>query len=113
MKQVAKAWFAVALLLSLAIVPAAAQVYNPNTPTAPAPILPVTPSQAVPHTQPIPPVIGQSSRTDPLSARPGIQPGLPSRETHNDRSTRCAHQAASAGLAGGAAGRYVGECVTN
>ena len=105
--------FAVALLVSLAVTPALAQVYNPATPTVPPPMLPATPPQAVPGMAAPPPVIGESSRTSQTTLPPSIGQGRPARETHNDRSARCAHQAAVLGVPAGATGRYVGECVTN
>src|SRR6185369_5023052 len=64
MKHVMKARFVAILLLSLPVIPAVAQVYNPAAPGVPPPILPATPPQAQPHMQPIPPLIGESSRTN-------------------------------------------------
>lgn len=93
--------------------PALAQVYNPATPTVPPPILPATPPQAQPGMAAPPPVIGESSRTTQSQLPPSISPGKPSRETHNDRSIRCAHQGAALGVPAGAQGQYVRECVNN
>jgi hypothetical protein len=103
----------VAVFVALAAAPAAAQVFNPATPTVPSPPPPPVPPAAQPGMNPIPPTIGRSSATDPLAARPGIGESRPARESHNDRSIRCAHQGAALGVPPGARGQYVRECVNN
>ena len=113
MKNVMKARFAAVLSLIVLASPALAQVYNPATPTVPPPILPATPPQAQPGMAAPPPVIGESSRTTQSQLPPSISPGRPARETHNDRSIRCAHQGAALGVPAGAQGRYVRECANN
>ena len=110
------AGFGAALLLIsqlLALTPASAQLYNPATPTGPAPILPATPPQAVPSMAAPPAAIGESSRTSQRAAVPSLSIGRPSRETHNDRSIRCSHQGAAQGVPSGAMGQYVRDCVNN
>ncbi len=103
----------VALLMLLQISAATAQIYNPASPTGPAPILPATPPQATPGMGPIPPSVGESSRTDQGAMRPRIGEGSPARETSNDRAIRCSHQAAVQGLPAGAAGQYTRECINS
>jgi hypothetical protein len=92
---------------------ASAQVYNPATPVGPPPILPATPPAAIPGMNPQPAPVGNDSRTFQENARPNIAPGQPSRETHNDRSIRCAGQAAGLGVPPGSTGSYVRDCVNS
>jgi hypothetical protein len=113
MKAVTKARFAAMLALVLLASPAWAQVYNPATPGVPPPILPPTPPQAQPGMAPIPPVIGESSRTSQTRLPGGMSPGRAARETINDRAVRCAHQGAALGVPAGAQGQYTRECVNN
>jgi hypothetical protein len=93
--------------------PVAAQVFNPATPTVPSPPPPPVPPAAQPGMNPVPPMMGRSSATDPGAPRPGIGESRPARESHNDRSIRCAHQGAALGVPPGARGQYVRECVNN
>jgi hypothetical protein len=102
----------VILALAAGIGPAPAQVFNPATPVTPSPPPPPTPPAATPGMNPVPPVLGKSSASDQGAARPSIGAARPSRETHNDRSIRCSHQAGALGVAPGARGQYVRECVT-
>jgi hypothetical protein len=113
MKAVMKARFAAIVTLALLACPASAQVYNSATPGVPPPILPPTPPQAQPGMAPIPPAVGESSRTGQNTLPPGISPGRSSRETVNDRAIRCAHQGAALGVPAGAQGQYTRECVNN
>jgi hypothetical protein len=113
MKAVTKVRFAAMLALVLPAFPASAQVYNPVTPGVPPPILPPTPPQAQPGMAPIPPAVGESSRTSQHSLPRGMSPGQASRETVNDRAIRCAHQGAALGVPAGAQGQYTRECVNN
>jgi hypothetical protein len=102
----------VILAVAATVASAPAQsVFNPATPTIPPP--PSTPPAATPGMAPIPPVIGKSSATDQGAANPRIGAGNPSRETHNDRSIRCSHQAGALGVPAGARGQYVAECANN
>jgi hypothetical protein len=100
----------VAVLLSIA--PAFGQ-YNPATPVGPPPILPPTPSVAVPHMNPQPPPVANDSRSDPLASVPSISLGAPSRETHNDRSIRCVNQGLALGVPSGSIGQYTRDCVNS
>jgi hypothetical protein len=101
------------VILLCAPVSAGAQLFNPNTPVGPAPILPPTPPAATPGMNPQPPAVARDSRSDPLAAVPSIKLGTPSAETHNDRSIRCVQQGAALGVPAGAMGQYVGECVNS
>jgi hypothetical protein len=101
----------IATCLLGAVTAASAQIYNPATPVGPPPILPATPPAAVPGMNPIPAPVTNSSRTYQGRARPNIAPGRPSAETHNDRSIRCAGQAAGLGVPPGGTGSYIRECV--
>jgi hypothetical protein len=101
------------LVLAASIPAASAQVFNPATPVTPSPPPPPTPPAATPGMGPIPSVIGKSSATNQGAANPRIDAGRPSRETHNDRSIRCSHQAGALNVAPGARGQYVRECVNN
>lgn len=103
----------VAVIVTMAAVPASAQVFNPAVPAVPSLPPPPTPPQAVPGMAPPPPVIGNSSATDQGLARPSIELGRPSRETSNDRAIRCGHQAAAAGVRPGRRGQYIRECINN
>lgn len=109
--------FCAALLTLLFVVAASgspAQVYNPaTTGLPPAPILPATPPQAIPGMAAPPAVIGESSRTSQHAIPKGMSVGRPARETHNTRSSRCAHQGAAIGIPPGEMGEYIGECVNN
>ena len=113
MKTVTKARFAATLALALLASPGFAQIYNPATPGVPPPILPPTPPQAQPGMAPIPPAVGENSRTSQHGLPPSISPGRSSRETVNDRAVRCAHQGAALGVPAGAQGQYTRECVNN
>lgn len=90
---------------------ASAQLYNPATPVGPPPILPATPPAAIPGMNPQPAPVGNNSQTFQGGEVPDISLGRASRETHNDRSIRCAGQAAGLGLSGGRTGAYIRECV--
>jgi hypothetical protein len=111
----------VILILAASATCASAQVFNPATPTVPSPPPPSAPPSGM---GPPPAVIGRSSEAtppgvigrnsgSPRSAGKSITPGVPARETHNDRSIRCAHQGAALGVPPGARGQYVQECVNN
>ncbi len=113
MKHVMKVRFAAIMSLASLAAPVFAQVYNPAAPGVPPPILPPTPPQAQPGMAPIPPLIGESSRTDQNNPPPSISPGRAARETINDRAIRCAHQGAALGVPAGAQGQYIRECVNN
>jgi len=113
MNHVMKARFAAMLVLALLASPASAQIYNPAAPGVPPPILPQTPPQAQPGMAPIPPAVGENSRTSQQHLPPSISPGRGSRETVNDRAIRCAHQGAALGVPAGAQGQYTRECVNN
>lgn len=102
-----------AMIAALAVLPASAQVFNPNTPAVPSGPLPPTPPAATPGMAAPPPVIGQSSATDQGAARPSIKQGRASRETVNDRAIRCAHQGAALGVPPGRQGQYIRECVND
>ncbi|HVG52503.1 MAG TPA: hypothetical protein VM867_12795 [Xanthobacteraceae bacterium] len=102
----------VVLLLIASIVPAAAQLYNPNTPAGPVPIIPPVPPQAQPGMNPQPPLVTRDSRSNPLAPVPAIRQGSPAPETHQDKSIRCAQQGAQLGVPSGSMGKYIGECVT-
>ena len=110
MKQVLKAAI---VALGVLTTPAFAQVYNPNTPAVPAPILPATPPQAQPGMAAPPAAIGESSRTTQSRLPSSLSTGRAARETHNDRAIRCAHQGAVLGVPAGAQGQYTRECVNN
>ena len=103
----------IAICLMGAVTAVSAQAYNPPTPVGPPPILPATPPAAIPGMNPIPAPVGRDSRTDQGNARPIIAPGRPSYETSNDRSIRCAGQAAGLGVPPGSTGQYIRECVNN
>jgi hypothetical protein len=103
----------VILILVASTVLASAQAFNPATPVTPSPPPPPIPPYAQPGMGPVPPMMGRSSASDPGAARPGIGSSAPARETHNDRSIRCAHQAGTLGVPAGARGQYVRECVNN
>jgi len=90
---------------------AGAQIYNPATPVGPPPILPTTPPAAIPGMEAPPAPVTNSSRTYQGGAVPSIQLGRRAAETHNDRSIRCAGQAAGLGVPPGATGTYIRECV--
>jgi hypothetical protein len=92
---------------------ASAQLYNPTTPVGPPPILPATPPAAIPGMNPQPAPVGNDSRTYQGNVRPNIAPGRPSSETHNDRSIRCAGQAAGLGIPPGSTGSYIRDCVNS
>ena len=113
----------VILVLAAGIAHASAQVYNPATPVVPSLPPPPIPPSAQPGMAPPPAVIGRSSASSQpgvigrSSANPprGVSPGIaaPARETHNDRSIRCAHQGAALGVPPSARGQYIAECVNN
>jgi hypothetical protein len=113
MKAVMQVRFAAMLALVLLASPTRAQVYNPAAPGVPPPILPPTPPQAQPGMAPIPPAVGESSRTTQHNLPRGMSPGQAPRETVNDRAIRCAHQGAALGVPAGARGQYTRECVNN
>jgi hypothetical protein len=100
-------------ILLTAAAAASAQVYNPASPAGPPPILPATPPPAVPGMNPIPAPIPRDSRSDPLAAVPSIKLGVPSAETHNDRSIRCVNEGMALGVPSGAMGQYTRECVNS
>jgi hypothetical protein len=99
------------LILVSGITAASAQIYNPSTPAGPPPILPPTPPAAVPGMNPIPAPVARDSRSNPLAPVPGLRLGVPSAETHNDRSIRCTGQGMALGVPAGSMGQYLGECV--
>jgi hypothetical protein len=102
----------VAILVTGMASAASAQGYNPATPVGPPPILPATPPQAVPGMNPQQPPVGNDSRSQPQRA-PSISTGVPSAETHNDRSIRCSGQAAGLGVPPGSTGSYIRDCVNS
>lgn len=102
----------VAVLLLTGTAYASAQLFNPNTPAGPAPIIPPVPPQAQPGFNPQPPPVATDSRSNPLARKPDIKLGVPARETHQDKSIRCTQQAGQLGVPSGAVGSYVGQCVT-
>lgn len=102
----------IALLLFAGVACAHAQLFNPNTPVGPAPIIPPVPPAAQPGFNPQPPPVARDSRSDPLKPVPSIGLGSPARETHQDKSIRCTQQGAQLGVPAGAMGSYVGQCVT-
>ncbi len=105
---------AIVSILALAAPAVQAQVvFNPALPGVPAPPLPPMPPAATPGMGPIPPVIGKDSSTDQGSARSRIELGSPARETVNDRSIRCTHQAQALGVRGKHRDQYIRECVNN
>jgi hypothetical protein len=103
---------AIAMLL-LSAGGAPAQIYNPAGPSIPAPPPPPTPPAATPGMEAPPPLIGRNSATDQTRARPNIAPGSPGRETTQDRSVSCSHQAAALGVPASEAGRYTRDCINS
>lgn len=103
----------IVLALTAPVAMAHAQIYNPATPVTPSPPPPPVPPAAQPGMAPIPAPIGRSSARELTTPPARIGPSAPGRETHNDRSIRCAHQAGALGVPAGARGQYVAECVNN
>ena len=100
-----------AAVLALSTACASAQIYNPAGPIVLAPPPPPTPPAATPGMEPPPPLIGRNSATDQTRARPNIAPGVPARESVQDRAVSCSHQAAALGVPAGAVGQYTRDCI--
>ena len=91
---------------------ASAQIFNPNINPVPSLPPPPTPLIAVPHLEPVPPVIGNSSASQPPRA-PQLGLGAPARPSFSDRAVSCAHQGAAIGVPPGSIGQYTRECVNS
>ena len=89
-----------------------AQIFNPNINPVPSLPPPPTPSIAVPHLEPVPPVLGRSSASPPQRA-PQLGLGAPTRPSFSDRALSCTHQAGAIGVPPGSIGQYTRECVNS